>query len=302
MSQVTVIIHSCNTREALRACLNSLKTTLPMSSDVIVVDNGSTDGSLRMVTAEYGHVRLIKNQRNMGSAHAINQGIERARGAYVLLLSAETQVIGCAVKQMVAFLEHNLRYGAVAARLLGTDGSTHCTHMRFPRLLTPLFFRTPLERWDPHSGELARYFARDFDYDRDGDVEQPPAVGLLMRRKALKRDRPLDESMGLFFHDVDLCKRLSEAGWRIGYLAGACMLHRGSVRTRQFDEFEPEWHKNRLAYYRKHYGRAAGAWVKACVGWTVIDHSVQEFWRRAHGQEDEPLSPMWHTYALFLRH
>jgi hypothetical protein len=73
------------------------------------------------------------------------------------------------------------------------------------------------------------------------------------------------------------------------------------VRARRFDEFEPEWHKNRLAYYRKHYGGAAGGWVKACVGWTVIDHSVREFWRRAHGQADEPLSPVWHTYAAILR-
>src|SRR5205814_9421752 len=108
--------------------------------------------------------------------------------------------------------------------------------------------------------------------------------------------------LGLFCHDLDLCQRLSRAGWRIGYLAGASVMHHGAVGTRQFEDFAPEWHENRLAYYRKHYGRWAGCWVKLCVGWTVIDHSVREFWRRAHGQADEPLTPVWQTYALFLRH
>jgi GT2 family glycosyltransferase len=173
--------------------------------------------------------------------------------------------------------------------------------MRFPTLLTPLCFGTPLQRWYPRSRELERYFARDFDYDRNGDIEQPAGICLLMRRKALKREKPLDESLGLYFHDVDLCKRLGRAGWRIGYLSDAQVFHRGSMTTRQYEDFEPEWHKNRLAYYRKHYGRLAGCWVKLCVGWTVVDHSVREFWRRAHGQEDEPLSPVWQTYALLLR-
>jgi hypothetical protein len=302
MTQVSVVIASYNTREYLRACLNSLKSTLPQSSDVIVVDNASRDGSARMVVEEFQHVRIVRNPRNFGLAHALNQGIERARGAYVLFLNADTEIIGAAVKQMVAFLEQNLRYGAVAPRLVGHDGGTQRAHMRFPNLFTPLFYGTPAERWFPNSPELRRYFARDFNYDRDGDVQQPASVCLLMRRRALKREQTLDESLRVFFCDVDLCKRLRGAGWRIRYLSEARVLHHGSVSARRLEEFAPEWHDTRLAYYRKHYGKAGGWWVKACVGWAVVDHCVHELWRRAHGAEEEPLTPVWQTYTVFLRH
>ena len=301
MTILTVVIPSWNTRELLRACLESLKTTLPMSSEIIVVDNASHDGSARMVMEQYPYVRLIKNAKNEGFAAATNQGVEAARGAYVLFLNSDTQVHGHAVRSMVAFLERNLRYGAVAPRLLNPDGSTQKAHMRFPEILTPLFFGTPLERFWPSSPEMQRYFARDFDYDADGDVEQPPAACLLMRRKALKKAKPLDETLWLFFNDVDLCKRLWSSGWRIGYLADAHVYHHGGMSTRQYHDFVGEYHKNRLAYYRKHHGQFAGSWIKLCVAWTVADHCVRELWRRAQGLPEEPLLPIWHHFQVFLK-
>jgi GT2 family glycosyltransferase len=302
VTQVSVIIPSWNTRTLLRETLESLKTTLPMSSEIIVVDNGSTDGTVRMLQEHFQHVRLIKNPTNRGYAAATNQGIHAARGAYVLLLNSDTQVVGNAIRSMVAFLERNLRYGAVAPRLLNLDGTTQAAHMRFPTLATALFFGTPLERWWPESGELRRYFARDFDYDRDGDVEQPPGACLLMRRKALKHEKPLDERLWLFYNDVDLCKRLWESGWRIRYLEGAHVFHHGGASTRQYGDFVAEYHKNRLAYYRKHHGQAAGMWVKACVAWTVMDHCVRELWNRAQGLPEQPLLPLWQTFQVFLKH
>jgi len=301
VTQVSVIIPSWNTRELLRACLNSLKMNLPLSSEVIVIDNASRDGSAKMVAEEFRHVRLLRNQSNMGFAHATNQGVEMARGAYVLFLNTDTEVCGNAIKQLLAFLEENVRYGAVAPQLLNYDGSIQRAHMRFPNLLTPLCFGTPYQRWFPENREVRRYFANDFDYDQDGDVEQPPAACLLMRRKALKKTKPLDERLWLFFNDVDLCRRLWRAGWRIRYLSTAQVLHHGGMSTRQYEDFVPEWHRNRLTYYRKHYGRVGGWWVKACVGWVVADHFVRELWRRAHGQDDQPLLPVWQNFAVFLR-
>src|SRR5215813_7039723 len=109
MTQVSVVIASWNTRNLLRATLESLKTTVPHSSEVIVVDNGSTDGSVRMVQEQFPHVRLIRNATNLGYAHATNQGVEAARGAYVLFLDSDTSVAGNAIRAMVAFLEANLR-------------------------------------------------------------------------------------------------------------------------------------------------------------------------------------------------
>jgi GT2 family glycosyltransferase len=300
VTQVSVIIPSWNTRELLRACLESLKNSLPMSSEVIVVDNGSRDGSARMVHEQFPWARLVRNPRNTGLAHALNQGVELARGVYVLFLNSDTVLLGDAVRKLSAFLDANPGYGAVTPRLLAPDGTTQAAHMRFPTLLTPLFTGTPLERWWPDNFEVRRLSARKFDYERDGTVHHAPATCLLMRRKALKSTRPLDESMWLWFADADVCRRLWKRGWRIGYQSQVHVMHHGQMSVRQFPDVAGEWHKNRLAYYRKHYGRWAGWWVKACVGWTFADHCVREFWRRAHGAVEEPLLPLWQDFRLFL--
>jgi len=301
MTQLSVVVPSCNTRNHLRACLESLMQTLPLSSEVIVVDDASRDGSARMVSDTFPHVRLVRNTARQGITAAMNQGFRAARGAYVLFLHADTQIQGAAVKQMLTFLETNLRNGAVAPRLVRPDGKTRPDHMRLPNLWTPLLFGTPLEKAFPGNPEVNRYFAREFDYETDGDVEAPSGACLLMRRKALKKDSAFDERMGLAFHEADLCRRLAKAGWRIGYLEDARVVHAGGVTTRQQEDYAAAYHRDRLAYYRKHHGELAAWWVKLCVGMTVIEHSIVEFYRRAEGWPEEPLRPVWESFSGFLK-
>ncbi len=301
MTQLTVVIPSFGTREALRACLESLKTSLPMSADILVVDNASADGSARMVMEQYGHVRLIRNTVNQGFASAVNQGIESARGAYVLLLDARTLVHGNVLKRMMSFLEQNLRYGACTPRIVEHDGTTQRSIRRFPTIWTPLFVGTPLERAVPRGREVCRYRALDHDYDLDDDVEHAPLACLMMRRKALKRARPLDESLGAHYEGVDLCRRLWRAAWRIRYLAGAHVVHTGDVEASMDESVDALSGQHRLAFFRKHHGPAAGAWVKACVTWTVLDESVRELWRRAEGNPEQWLVPLWSSFQLFMK-
>lgn len=302
MTTLTVLIPSFNTREALRNCIESLKTTLPMSSEVLVVDNASSDGSARMVAEQHQHVRLIRNTINQGFASAVNQGIASARGAYVLVLGAESLIIGNAIRNMLAFLEQNLRFGACTARLIDEQGTTLRSIRRFPSLWTPLFVDTPLELMFQDNREVRRYEALDFDYDADGDVEHAPLACLLMRRKALKRAQPLDESFGVHFDGADLCRRLWENSWRIHYLTNAHIVHHGEVDTFALESNVSRANRDRLAYFRKHHGRAAGAWVKACVAWSVLDASVRELWRRAEGLPEESLSPLWSSFQVFMKH
>ena len=301
MTQLSVVVPSSNTKSHLRACLQSLMQTLPMSSEVIVVDDASRDGSARMVADAVPHVRLVRNSVRQGVTAAMNQGFRAARGAYVLFLQADTQIQGNAVKQMLAFLEANLRYGAVAPRLVDAEGETRRDHMRLPGLATPLLLDTPLEKALPQNAEVRRYFAADLDYEVDGDLECPSGACLLMRGKALKRDSAFDERMGVAFHEADLSRRLLGAGWRIGYLESARVFHSGGLAVRQREDYAVEYHRNRLAYYRKHHGEVAAWWVKTCVGLSVLEHMVVELYRRAEGWPEEPLLPVWEQFAGFLR-
>ena len=298
---VSVVMSVFNQLALTRACLDSLRTTIEPFR-LIVIDNGSTDGSAKMVAQQFQNVRLVRNARNLGFTLACNQGVSLARGNYILLLNSDTLVRGDALRRMVLFLECNPYYGACVPRLENLDGSTQRSMQRLPSLWTPLFTGTPLERWFPDSPERRRYQALDFDYERVGEVENPPAVCLMLRRKALGEDKPLDEKLWLAFSDADLCRRLWFSGWRIAYLQQARVQHFGGASASQMLDYDANWQRNRLEYFRKHHGPFAGLWVKLCLGLAVLDHSLRELWRRTHGDRDASLILVWSEYTSFLRH
>ena len=297
---VSVVIPSWNTVGLLRIALQHVFAQDAVPAQVIVIDNNSADGSADMVAAEFPTVELQRNARNEGFAIGCNQGIRRSDEPYVLLLNADTEMAPDSLRILLDYLAANPAYGAAAPRLVNRDGSTQRACQAFPNLWTPLFFSTPLERWFPKSPELNRYFERAFDHEHERDIDQPPAACFLVRRAALDQVGLFDETLWLFFNDVDLSRRLLAAGWRTRFLPEARVMHHVGASTRQFGSFVPEWHKNRLAYYRKHHGALAGMWVKACVVFTFLDFAVQQLWARTRGRSAEPLGPMFHQLKGYL--
>ncbi|MEO6708712.1 MAG: glycosyltransferase family 2 protein [Planctomycetota bacterium] len=302
MSDVAVVIPAWNTRELLASCLLALeRSSVPV--EIVVVDNHSSDGSADMVEREYPRVKLVRNLENRGFAAASNQGIASTSAPFVLLLNTDTEVAPDAIERLLRFLEQNPAYAGAAPRLVNPDGSTQRACMNFPVLSTALWFATPLERWFPHSAELERYFARSFDHEHDSDVDQPPAAALLLRRAALERVGLLDESMFLFFNDVDLSKRLAAAGWRSRFLRDARVVHVGGASTRQLGERLERWHLDRLRYYRKHHGWLAGPWVKAATSLAWIDFVALSSWRRVFpggAPPSDPVGPVTRSFLRFL--
>lgn len=299
--RLSIVIPSWNTRELLRVCLRTLEEAEKPESEVIVVDNASHDGSADMVAVEFPDVKLIRNGTNEGFAKGCNRGIAEATGELVLLHNADTEVYPDALALMIAYLDEHPGHGAAAPRLVNADGSTQGGCMAFPNLWTPLFFGTPLERWAPNSRELRRYFVRDFDHETDCDIDQPPAACMLVRRSVLDEIGPFDEALWLFFNDVDLSLRLAQAGYRTRFVKDARVMHHVGASTSQFGGMHVEWQKNRLYYYRKHFGRLAGLWVKLCVVWTFLDFAATQLFRRFLGkQEPQPIRPLREALKTFL--
>jgi N-acetylglucosaminyl-diphospho-decaprenol L-rhamnosyltransferase len=300
MTLVTVVVPSWNTRERLLACLTALEASRAVELDVVVVDNASADGSADMVEREFTRARLVRNATNLGFTRACNQGVELARGDLVLLLNSDVELENDALHRMVEFLLRHPQHAAVAPRLLHANGATQRACMRFPRMATALFFGTPLERWWPDSRELRRYFTRDVDPDVDADVEQPPGACMLLRADTLRALGGLDESMWLYFSDVDLSLRLARAGWRTRYLASARAVHHTGSSTRMHGERLLHYHRDRLCYYRKHFGVAGGAWLKACVLFAALDYCTRQAIDRARERRAEPLVPVLRSLGSFL--
>lgn len=297
---VSVVIPSWNTLELTRVCLRYLFASDRPVEEVIVVDNGSEDGSADMIADEFPTVRLVRNARNEGFARGCNQGIELATQELVLLLNTDTEMAPDALSRMVAWLDANADYGAVAPRLVHAEGGTQATCMRFPGLLTPLYYDPPFRRWFPESRELRRYYLRDWDQESSRDVDQPPAAVLLVRRAILEELGAFDEDLWLFFNDVDLSKRMADGGWRTRYIAEATVVHHVGASTSRFGNFLPEWQRNRLHYYRKHFGRLAGIWVKACVGLSWFDHWWRNAWARWRGKPHEDTREISRAFREFL--
>jgi len=273
---LSVVVVSWNTRDHLERCLRALvEDATPLAREVLVVDNASSDGSGDLVRREFPSVRLFAEARNTGYAAGNNRGIRASEGAFVCLLNSDASVRPGALDRLVAFLRENPGYAAAAPKLLHPDGSLQRACMRFPRLSTALFFDTVLDRLFPRNRVVARYFLRDFDHLRASDVDQPPASCLVLRRAALDAVGLFDEDLFLFFNDVDLCLRLWRAGWRIRYLPDAEVVHVGGASTSRYDRFVVEWHRNRLAYYRKHYGPLGAGLLRLVIAARAIEESFR---------------------------
>ena len=285
--RLSVIVLSWNTKDLLRACLAALGRGLDeISSEVIVVDNHSDDGSPEMVEAEFPEVRLRRNPENRGYAIGVNDGIEWARGWAVCLLGSDTEVDPGTMPALLKDLEQHPTWAAVAPPLEGFDGGRQQACMRFPRLRTALFWDTPLQHFLPDAKELRRYQMKDWDHRGSRPVDQPPGTCLMLKRAVFQEIGVMDPKLWLFFNDVDLCKRIWEGGYEIHYREVPPVKHHEGGSTRHYASFAIEWHKNRIRYYRKHFG-FRGAWLTKTV---MLYAAVRQCCRML---KDLPLGKEW---------
>jgi N-acetylglucosaminyl-diphospho-decaprenol L-rhamnosyltransferase len=265
---LSVVVLSWNTREILRACLESLaRDVSPRAREVIVVDNASADGSADMVARDFPAVRLLRNPENRLYSEANNQGARLATGEWLCLLNSDTEVRPGALDRLADFLAANADYGAVAPRLVNPDGSVQRACARLPGLLAPLLESTTLGRVPPLSLGPWWLSMGDFDHVHSRDVPQPPGACFMMRRVEYLQDGGLDPVLSLFFNDVDLCRRLAARGRKVRYLAEAEVMHHRGFSTRAFKATNSNltWMRNRAAYYRKHHGALGERWLAAVL-------------------------------------
>lgn len=275
----SIVMLSWNTRDYTRAALQALERVRAagrIDLEAIVIDNASEDDSVAAVAGEFPWVRLYRNAENVGYARGVNQGLRLARGRTVTLLGSDTEVRPGTLETMLAFLDAHPDVGAVAPRLVDPDGTAQRACMRFPDLKTALWYDTPLEAWKPDNRVLDRYHYRDWSHDEDREVDQPPGTCLMVRRETIDEIGPMDRRLWLFFNDVDWCLRMRRAGWRIWYLHhGTEVLHHVGGSTRRFRSFPFEWHRNRLAFYRKHHRLVGSAIVKCAILWVGVREIVR---------------------------
>jgi GT2 family glycosyltransferase len=280
---LSVVIVSWNTCDLLAQCLASLEAERQaVAFEVIVVDNGSTDGSRQMVARDFTQARLLTNPDNRGFATANNQGIAVAAGRYLLLLNSDTAVEPGSLGALVAFADAHPGAGILGPRLLNFDGSLQPSGGNFPTPLSTLAQLLGLARI---SGR-PRYGTRR-DYSVPAVVDEVSGAAMLVRASLLRELGGLDESFAWGYEDVDLCRRATTAGWSVHYLPAATVRHEwGASRRLAPASTVLKAIAGRRHYFRKHHGRAAAALVLAA---TAICHLSRSALFAAAGSRDARL-------------
>ncbi|MFP5277501.1 MAG: glycosyltransferase family 2 protein [Acidobacteriota bacterium] len=273
---VSVIVVSFNTRELLRECLQSLLAEcarLPEGTraELLVVDNASRDGSADMVARDFAQtavpVRLIRSEVNLGFGAANNLAMETARGRYLVLLNSDAFFHPGALGRAMQHMEQEPAAGAGGACLIGRDGQMQFSGRMFHTVLRDACVLTGLARIYSKSRLFAALDRTWADLAQTSEVDWITGAFMILRRDALARTGLFDPRFFLYYEEVDLCRRIQQAGFRVMYWPDVVVTHLGGESSRQvpltFSESAAQvvlWRmRSTLLYYRKHH--AWQAWV-----------------------------------------
>ncbi len=260
---VSAIIISLNSRRRLRDCLDTLIAGpwRGVTYEIIVADNGSTDGSIELVRDSYPGVRLVAIGRNIGFCPAGNLAARQAAGRYLMFLNDDILVQDGAVATLVEWMDNHPEAGIIGSRLLNLDGSDQFSSGRtFPRPMNALFGRkSALTRLFPGAPWARRYLLSGrIDSSDPYRVDWVSAAAMLARREAFEASGGLAEDF-YYFHEMVICSRCAKAGYSVWLHPQSRIVHyegAGSgVRTRRVRRKHIEqFHRAAYRWYCLHHG------------------------------------------------
>lgn len=273
---LSIIIVSYNTKDLTRKCLENIQRySNGVSLEIIVVDNGSKDGSTDMVSKEFPNIKLIKLNENRGFAGGNIPGMKEASGKYILLLNSDAFFSEGVLESTIDFMDNNLEIGVLGCKLTNPDGSMQASARMLPGPLNKILHITGLAAHFPKS----RFFGR-VDYSW-WDHSVPRSVGwvvgafFLIRRETMEEIGYLDDLYFLYFEEVDFCLRAKRSGWDVVFYPYAKVIHLGgqsSLNARENPARGMQINSIRVTsefrYYRKMYN----------LLFVLLSASIEFFW------------------------
>ncbi len=254
MIDLSIVILNWNVRDLLDRCLASLRSDR-CALEIIVVDNASRDDSVALVRAKYPHVTLIANTENRGFTGGNNQGLAAARGRYSLVLNPDTELIGDALDRMVAYLDEHPQIGALGPQLLNPDHSIQSSRRRFPTFATAFFESTWLQSVAPQR-ILTHYYMADVPPTTVHQVDWLNGACTIFRRETLDQVGLYDaQNFFMYSEELDLCRRVKEAGWQIVFFPEAQVIHHvGKSSEQAVAARHIYFQTSKVHYFRKWHG------------------------------------------------
>ena len=245
--KLSIVIVSYNVSGYLQQCLDSVMTALEgIEGEVFVVDNASSDDSVKMVRSRYPQVRLIESGENLGFSRANNVAIRQASGEYVLLLNPDTEVAKDTLRGVLDFMDAHPKAGGAGVKMHNTDGTLAPESRRA--------LPTPWVSCLKMLGFTKRYYMSNLPWDEPGQIEVISGAFCMLRRAALDEIGLLDETFFMYGEDIDLSYRLTKAGWENWYLPFSIVHHKGKSTQKSDYRYVHIFYQAMLIFFRKHYG------------------------------------------------
>lgn len=249
MIDLTIALVNWNNRDHLRQCLESIEAAeLLLTCEIVVSDNGSTDGSLEMLAEYFPYVKVIQNGKNVGVARGNNECIRNSIGRYIYILNNDTIVNRTSIMAMVRYLDEHSEVGAVGGNLLNSDGSLQASFCPFPTLWEEFLLVT-------HIGmALNPYFpAYNGVWPEVRPVDWISSASIVVRRSAIEQIGLIDENYFIYSDETDWQYRLWQAGWPVHYLPEVSTIHFGGGSFQPGGRRYTLVYRGRMLFARKHY-------------------------------------------------
>ena len=251
MSSLSVVIVSFNARAHLRRCLASV---VSQAQQVVVEDNGSTDGSVEMIARDFPSVLVRGEASNPGYGAAANRGIRACGRAHVLLLNSDTVLAPHAVERLGRYLAQHPRAGIVGPRIVNPDGTLQRSCYRFPSPFRPPLEHDPLDAVLRYVPGLRERALGTWSHAHPRVVPYVLGAAMAIRRDAFDAVAGFDESYFMFGEEADLAFRMRAAGWATHFAPVTEVMHVGGASTRAYRAAMLEQScASTLHFYRRHY-------------------------------------------------
>jgi N-acetylglucosaminyl-diphospho-decaprenol L-rhamnosyltransferase len=229
--QWAAVIVNYEAGSLLAACVRSVVADQSAGApDVVVVDNGSRDGSIATLATAFPSVRVVDMEVNLGYGAAANRGIAATAAPVVAVCNADIEVQPGTAAAMLARFDREPDLAALGPTILNPDGSQYPSARSVPSTADALGHAL-FGAIHPRNAFTRRYRQLDVDPSRPRDVEWLSGAAMWLRRSAIDSVGGWDEQYFMYGEDVDLCWRLRRLGWRVSYEPQGTVTHVQGVST-----------------------------------------------------------------------
>jgi GT2 family glycosyltransferase len=269
---LSIVIVNYNVKFFLEQCLYSVKKSAAgIQTEIIVIDNQSTDGSVDYLQQRFPEVQFIINESNLGFAKASNKGLRYAKGRYILFLNPDTLLSENTLAACLHFFDYKKDAGALGVKMIDGAGKFLKESKRgFPSPLTSLYKLFGLSTMFPYSKTFSKYYAGHLDKNKNHEIDVLAGAFMMIRKDVLDELGNFDEDFFMYGEDIDLSYRIQKGGYKNYYLAETEIVHfKGESTRRGSLNYVRLFYTAMSIFVKKHYGGTKAWFFNAALHFAI---------------------------------